>query len=155
MTQLTEETSREAWEAYKARGMITTSILQVLETMDAHGGAMNQRMIDEEVCYRFSRARGSGQKSVYLMERMGLLEEVEKRLDPATGNSSVYYRLTYRKPSMSAKAASVLGFRQTTISLRHENRQLRLENMQLRAELAQCRNGRDSCTPHSQQLSLF
>jgi hypothetical protein len=120
MTAETDFTSRLAWERYKAEGKVPRSQREVIAVMESEETPMNQRMIDEAVRQRFGRRIGTGQKAVYIMERMETVEQSHVARDPETDHLSVYYRLTFRPPIMTTKQASEMSRKDVIAGLRAE-----------------------------------
>jgi len=120
MTAETDFTSRLAWERYKAEGKVPRTQREVIVVMEESGIPMNQRMIDEAVRSHFNRRVGSGQKAVYLMERMETVEQAYIARDPETDHQSVYYRLTFRPPIMTSKQATAMSRKDVIAGLRAE-----------------------------------
>lgn len=149
MSFMTQECQRESWEYYFQTGKYARRIKEIIQVM-WHSQPMNQTQTINAV----RQLTGNSQLTDHAitprfapMLRAGIIKEVYKRPCPITNRTTTFYSLTYEKPIMSIKEASVALGRVRLKDLESENRKLKEENERLRAELAEARR--------PGQLSLF
>jgi len=161
----TFSTSKEAYDWCIENGVISKRVADVLKVMADDMMPMNQTMAYNAVVKdtgNVALEKYSVSPRFAVLERMGLIEEAEKSACPVTGRTTVFYRLTLRKPVMSeGEAVKNAGKRALVSSLKAELKELKEkcakleELLNMRSASHAERQRRIAAAPRQTQAEMF